>query len=159
MHSAEEEEDRRCSYSFDTPLDGSVPVTVSNDPIVWRLRSKSPVQLSTVRRTRYFLRTSRRCHQFCRKVSFTLREKRGVHQCATFRHLHTQRFAADPVIISDFAFLNDAPKYDDVELWEEMLQKKVRRAVWVTFFPDGADTASRTPDELARMMAAVVVTY
>ena len=55
-------------------------------------------------------------------------------------------------------FLNDAPKSEDGTAVEETPLEKVRRVVWAMFYADDAGVTSRTPGDLARMMAVIVTT-
>ena len=50
------------------------------------------------------------------------------------------------------------PKNEDSTTVEETPLEKVGRAVWAMFYADDAGVTSRTPEGLARMMAAIVTT-
>ena len=68
-----------------------------------------------------------------------------------------QRFAEDPLIVSDFVHLDDAPKSEDVRPREEGTLKMVRRAVWGMLYADDAGVVSTSPRGLTRMMDVIVV--
>ena len=64
-----------------------------------------------------------------------------------------QRFAEDPLIVSDLVFLDDALKVEEGTL------EIVRRAVWGMLFADDAGVVSTSPSPpgLTRMMDVIVV--
>ena len=49
-----------------------------------------------------------------------------------------QRFAEDPLIVSDLVYLDDAPKDEDGMPREEGTLEMVPRAVWGVLYPDDA---------------------
>ncbi|CAM9827023.1 unnamed protein product [Sphacelaria rigidula] len=69
-----------------------------------------------------------------------------------------QRFATDPVIVTDLVFVDDASKGDGGEPVEETPLENMRRAVWAKVYADDAGIASKTSEGLARMMAVIVMT-
>ena len=60
-----------------------------------------------------------------------------------------QRFAEDPLIVSDLVYLDDAPKDADGRPREERTLEMVRRATW--------GMVSTSPRELTRMMDVIAV--
>ena len=68
-----------------------------------------------------------------------------------------QRFAEDPLIVSDMVDLDDAPKGEDGRPREEATLEMVRRAVWGVLYADDAEGVSTSPRELTRMMGIIVV--
>ena len=68
-----------------------------------------------------------------------------------------QRFAADPMIVSDLVYLGDAPKVEDGRSRNQGTLKMVRRAVWGTLYADNAGVVSTLPRKLARTMDVIVV--
>ena len=66
-----------------------------------------------------------------------------------------QRFAEDPLIVSDLVYLDDAPKGKD---GKEGTLEMVRRAVWGMLYADDAGVVSTSPRGLTRMMGVIVVT-
>ena len=69
-----------------------------------------------------------------------------------------QRFAEDPLIVSDLMCLDDAPKAKDGRLRKEGTLEMVRRAVWGMLYVDDAGVVPTSPRELTRMMGVIVVT-
>ena len=69
-----------------------------------------------------------------------------------------QRFAEDPLIVSDLVYLDDAPKGEDGRPRKEGTLEMVRRAVWGMLYADDAGVVSTSPRGLTRMMGAIVVT-
>ena len=68
-----------------------------------------------------------------------------------------QRFAEDPLIISDLVYLDDAPKGEDDRPREEGTLKMVRRVVWGMLYADDARVVSTSPRGLTRMIDVIVV--
>ena len=68
-----------------------------------------------------------------------------------------QRFAEDPLIVSDLVYLDDAPKGEDGRPRKEGTLEMVRRAVWGMLYADDAGVVSTSPRGLTRMMGAIVV--
>ena len=68
-----------------------------------------------------------------------------------------QRFAEDPLIVSDLVYLDDAPMGEDGRPREERTLERVRRAVWGMLYADDAGVVSTSPRGLARMMDVIVV--
>ena len=68
-----------------------------------------------------------------------------------------QRFAEDPLIVSDLVYLDDAPKGEDGGPREEGTLKMVRRAVWGVLYADDARVVSTSPRGHTRMMDVIVV--
>ena len=69
-----------------------------------------------------------------------------------------QRFAEDPLIVSDLVYLDDAPKGEDGRPRKEGTLEMVRRAVWGMLYADDARVVSTSPRGLTRMMGVIVVT-
>ena len=69
-----------------------------------------------------------------------------------------QRFAEDPLIVSDLVYLDDAPKGEDGRPRKEGMLEMVRRAVWGMLYADDAGVVSTSPRGLTRMMGVIVVT-
>ena len=69
-----------------------------------------------------------------------------------------QRFAEDPLIVSDLVYLDDAPKGEDGRPRKEGASEMVRRAVWGMLYADDAGVVSTSPRGLTRMMGVIVVT-
>ena len=69
-----------------------------------------------------------------------------------------QRFAEDPLIVSDLVYLDDAPKGEDGRPRKEGTLERVRRAVWGMLYADDAGVVSTSPRGLTRMMGVIVVT-
>ena len=69
-----------------------------------------------------------------------------------------QRFAADPVIVSDLAFRNDEPKGKAGSPRLEGSFEVVRQMVWGMLSADNVEMASTSPRGLASMMNEIVVT-
>ena len=69
-----------------------------------------------------------------------------------------QRFAEDPLIISDLVYLDDAPKGEDGRPRKEGTLEMVRRAVWRMLYADDAGVVSTSPCGLTRMRGVIVVT-
>ena len=67
-----------------------------------------------------------------------------------------QRFAEDPLIVSDLVYLDDAPKGEDGRPRKEGTLKMVRRAVWGMLYADDARVVSTSPRGLTRMMGVIV---
>ena len=70
-----------------------------------------------------------------------------------------QRFAEDPLIVSDLVYLDDAPKGKEGRPGEEESLKIVWRAVCGMLYVDDAGVVSTSPGGLARMMGVIVVVY
>ena len=68
-----------------------------------------------------------------------------------------QRFAEDPLIISDLMYLDDAPKGEDGRSRKEGTLEMVRRAVWGMLYADDAGVVSTSPRGLTRMRGIIVV--
>ena len=68
-----------------------------------------------------------------------------------------QRFAEDPLIVSDFMYLDDAQKGEDGRHRKERTLEMVRRAVWGMLCADDARVVSISPRGLTRMMGVIVV--
>ena len=69
-----------------------------------------------------------------------------------------QRFAEDPLVVSDLVYLDDAPKLEDGRPRKEGTLEMVRRAVWGMLYADDSGVASTSPRGLTRMMGVIVVT-
>ena len=69
-----------------------------------------------------------------------------------------QRFAEDPLIVSDLVNLDDTPKGEDGRPRKEGTLEMVRRAVWGMLYADDAGVVSTLPRGLTRMMGVIVVT-
>ena len=69
-----------------------------------------------------------------------------------------QRFAEDPLIVSDLVYLDDAPKGEDGRPRKEGTLEMVRRVVWGMLYADDAGVVSTSPRGLTRMMGVIVVT-
>ena len=67
------------------------------------------------------------------------------------------RFAADPLTVSDLAYLGDAPRGEGGRPTAIGTLGMVRRAVWGMLIADDAEVASTSPLGLARMMDVIVV--
>ena len=71
-----------------------------------------------------------------------------------------QKFAEDPLIVSDTVYLDDAPKDEDDRPWVKGALEMVRRAVWGTLYADDAGVVSVSPRRgLTRMIDVIVVAY
>ena len=68
-----------------------------------------------------------------------------------------QRFAEDPLIVSDLVYLDDAPKGEDGRPRNKGTLEMVRRAVWGMLYADDAGVVSISPRGLTRMMGVIVV--
>ena len=68
-----------------------------------------------------------------------------------------QRFAEDPLIVSDLVYLDDAPKGEDDTPREEGTLEMVRRAVWGMLYADDAGVVSTSPRGLTTMMMDVII--
>ena len=68
-----------------------------------------------------------------------------------------QRFAEDPLIVSDFVYLDGTPKGEDGRPRKEGTLEMVRRAVWGMLYADDAGVVSTSPRALTRMMGVIVV--
>ena len=68
-----------------------------------------------------------------------------------------QRFAEDPLIVSDLVYLDDAPKGEDGRPRKEEALEIIRRAVWGMLCADDAGVVSTSPSGLTRMMDVIVV--
>ena len=68
-----------------------------------------------------------------------------------------QRFAEDPLIVSDLVFLVDAPKGEDGRPMKEGTLEMVRRPMWGMLYSDDAGVVSTSPRGLTRMMGVIVV--
>ena len=69
-----------------------------------------------------------------------------------------QRFAEDPLIVSDLVYLDDAPKGEDGRPRKKGTLEMVRRAVWGMLYADDAGVVSTSPRGLTRMMGVIAVT-
>ena len=69
-----------------------------------------------------------------------------------------QRFAEDPLIVSDLVYLDDAPKGEDGRPRKEGTLEMVRRAVWGVLYADDVGVVSTSPRGLTRRMGVTVVT-
>ena len=69
-----------------------------------------------------------------------------------------QRFAEDPLIVSDLVYLDDAPKGEDGRLRKDGTLEMVRRAVWGMLYADDAGVVSTSSRGLTRMMGVIVAT-
>ena len=65
------------------------------------------------------------------------------------------RFAADPVIVSDLVYLDDAPKGEDGRPREEGTLEMVRRVVWGMLYADDAGVVSTPPRGLTKIMGVI----
>ena len=70
-----------------------------------------------------------------------------------------QRFAEDPLIVSDMVYLDDAPKDEDDRPWKKVVLEMVRRAVWGMLYADDAGVVSISPRGLTRMIDVIGVAY
>ena len=68
-----------------------------------------------------------------------------------------QRFAEDPLIVSDLVYLDNAPKGEDGRPRKEVTLKMVRRVMRDMLYADDASVVSISPRELTRMMGVIVV--
>ena len=68
-----------------------------------------------------------------------------------------QRFAEDPLIVSDLVYLDGAPEGEDGRPREEGTLEMVRRAVWGMLYADDARVVSTSPRGLTRIMDVIVV--
>ena len=68
-----------------------------------------------------------------------------------------QRFAVDPLIVSDFVYLDDAPKHEDGRPWEEETLGSVPRVVWGKLYADNAGVVSTSPRGLTKMVDFIIV--
>ena len=68
-----------------------------------------------------------------------------------------QRFAEDPLLVSDLVYLDDAPKGEDGRPRKEGTLEMVRRAVWGMLYADDAGMVSTSPRGFTRMMGVIVV--
>ena len=68
-----------------------------------------------------------------------------------------QRFAEDPLSVSDFVYLDDASKREDGRPREEGALEMVRRVVRGMLYADDAGVVSTSPRGLTRMMDVIVV--
>ena len=68
-----------------------------------------------------------------------------------------QRFAEDPLIVSDLVYLDDAPKGEDGRPRKDETLEMVWRAVWGMLYADDAGVVSTSPRGLTRMMGVIVV--
>ena len=66
--------------------------------------------------------------------------------------------AADPMIVSEFVYLHDAPKSKVGRPREEGTLEMIRRVVWMMLYADGTGVVSTSSRGLARMMDGIVVT-
>ena len=76
---------------------------------------------------------------------------------AAFIIVVLQRFAEDPLIVSDLVYLDDASKGEDGRPRKEETLEMVRRAVWGMLHADDAGVVSTSPRGLTRMMGVIVV--
>ena len=68
-----------------------------------------------------------------------------------------QRFAENPLIVSDSVYLDDAPKGDDGRPRKKGTLEMVRRGVWGMLYADDVGVVSTSPRGLTRMMGVIVV--
>ena len=68
-----------------------------------------------------------------------------------------QKFAEDPLIVSDLVYLDDAPKGEDGRPRKEGTLEIVRRAVWRMLYADDAEVVSTSPRGLTRIIGVIVV--
>ena len=68
-----------------------------------------------------------------------------------------QRFAEDPLIVSDLVYLDDAAKGEDGRPREERTLEMLRRPVWGMLYADDAGVVSTSPRGLTRMVDVIVV--
>ena len=68
-----------------------------------------------------------------------------------------QRFAEDPLIVSDLVYLDHAPKGEDGRSREEGTLEKVGRALWGMLYADDAGVVSTSPRRHTRTMDITVV--
>ena len=68
-----------------------------------------------------------------------------------------QRFAEDPLIVSDLVYLDDAPKGEDGRPREEGTLEMARRAVWGILYADYAGVVLTSPRGLTRIMGVIFV--
>ena len=68
-----------------------------------------------------------------------------------------QRFAEDPLIVSDLVYLDYAPKGEDGRPREKGTLKMVWRTVWGMLYADNGGVVSTSPRGLTRMMDVIVV--
>ena len=68
-----------------------------------------------------------------------------------------QRFAEDPLIVSDLVYLDSAPKGEDGRPREEGTTEMVRRALRGMLYADDAGLVSTSPRRLTRMMDIIDV--
>ena len=68
-----------------------------------------------------------------------------------------QRFAEDPLIVSDLVYLDDALKGENGRPRKEGALEMVQRAVWGMLYADDAGVVSTSPRELTRMMGVILV--
>ena len=68
-----------------------------------------------------------------------------------------QRFAEDPLIVSDLVYLDDAPKSEDGRLREEGALEMVRRAVRGVLYANYAGLLSTSLCWLTRMMDVIII--
>ena len=71
-------------------------------------------------------------------------------------HSVLQRFAEDPLIVSDLVCLCDAPKGEHDKPREEGTLEMVRRAVWGMLYADDVGGVSTSPRGLTRMTDVIV---
>ena len=65
-----------------------------------------------------------------------------------------QRFAEDPLIVSDLVYLDDAPKGEDGRPRKAGTSEMVRRAVWGMLYADDAGVVSTSSRGLTRIVVA-----
>ena len=68
-----------------------------------------------------------------------------------------QRFAEDPLIVSDLVYLDDAPKGEDGRPREDGALEMDRRAVQGILYADDAGVVATSPRGLIKMMDVIVV--
>ena len=68
-----------------------------------------------------------------------------------------QRFAVDPLIVSDLVYLDDAPKHEDGRSREEETLERVRRVVWGILYADDAGVVSASPRRLTKIVDFIIV--
>ena len=87
------------------------------------------------------------CHRYC-----------SIYIFAAVIIVVLQRFAEDPLIVSDLVSLDDATKGEDGRPRKEGTLEMVRRAVWGMLYADDAGVVSTSPRGLTRRMGVIVVT-
>ena len=68
-----------------------------------------------------------------------------------------QRFAENPLVVSDLVYLDDVPEGEDGRPKTKGTLEMVRRVVWGMLHADDAGVVSTSPRGLTRMMGVIVV--